>query len=55
VNGGLWLIEDFFKFQYGLKFNDLNRVHVGIEKIYKTHGVSIGSLKGIERVSIPPK
>ena len=51
VNGSMWLLEDFFKFQYGQKFNIDNRVHVGIEKIYCSHGVSIGSLKGIERVS----
>lgn len=50
VNGSLWLIEDFFKFQYGQKFNQESRVHTGIEKIYKSHGVSIGSLKGIDRL-----
>lgn len=51
VNGSMWLIEDFFKFQYGRKFNDKNVVHLGIEKIYSGHGVLIGSLEGIERVS----
>ena len=51
VNGSMWLLEDFFKFQYGQKFNTDNKVHVGIEKIYTVHGVSIGSLRGIERVS----
>jgi hypothetical protein len=51
VNGSMWLMEDFFKFQYGHKFNTDNRMHLGIEKIYKSHGVEIGSLRGIERVS----
>jgi len=51
VNGSMWLIEDFFKFQYGHKFNVENKMHTGIEKIYSSHGVSIASLKGIERVS----
>jgi len=51
VNGSMLLIEDFFKFQYGHKFNSENKVHLGIEKIYNSHGVEIGSLKGIERVS----
>lgn len=51
INGSMWLIEDFFRFQYGQKFNDKNKVHTGIEKIYNCHGVSIGSLRGIERVS----
>lgn len=51
VNGSMWLVEDFFKFQYGHKFNDKNKVHLGIEKLYNGHGVNIGSLRGIERVS----
>ncbi len=51
VNGSMLLIEDFFKFQYGHKFNTENKVHLGIEKIYTSHGVEIGSLRGIERVS----
>lgn len=51
VNGSSWLIEDFFKFQYGQKFNPDSKLHKGIEKIYGNHGVSIGSLKGIDRVS----
>ena len=51
VNGSIWLLEDFFKFQYGYKFNPENKVHCGIEKIYKGNGIEINSLKGIERVS----
>ena len=51
INGSMWLVEDFFKFQYGHKFNDKNKIHLGIEKLYSNHGVKIGTLKGIERVS----
>lgn len=51
INGSMWLIEDFFKFQYGHKFNDKNAVHLGIEKIYNRNGVSIESIKSIDRVS----
>ncbi|HEY6436163.1 MAG TPA: hypothetical protein VIY47_06210, partial [Ignavibacteriaceae bacterium] len=51
VNGSMWLIEDFFKFQYGNKFNIKNNMHLGIEKIYVRYGVAIESLQGIERVS----
>lgn len=51
VNGSMWLIEDFFKFQYGNKLNTNNKMHMGIEKIYVSHGVSTGSLEGVERVS----
>lgn len=50
VNGSMWLIEDFFKFQYGNKFNPDSKVHSGVEKIFKNHGIEIGSLKGIDRV-----
>ena len=50
VNGSMWLIEDFFKFQYGHKFNPESKVHSGVEKIFKNHGVDIGSLKGIDSV-----
>ncbi len=55
VNGSVWLLEDFFKFQYGTKFNTENKMHTGIEKIYNVNGVSIGSLGGVERVSKVPK
>ena len=51
INGSMWLIEDFFKFQYGQKFNDKNVMHLGIEKIYTINGVLVGSLQGVERVS----
>lgn len=55
INEGLWLIEDFFKFQYGNKYNSLNRMHMGIGKLYNENGVKLESLRGVERVSIPPK
>lgn len=51
VNGSIWLLEDFFKFQYGNKLNSENKMHTGIEKIYNSQGVDISSLKGVERVS----
>lgn len=51
VNGSLWLLEDFFKFQYGHKFNPNNKMHLGIEKIYDKHGVKISSLQGVETLS----
>ena len=51
VNGSMWLIEDFFKFQYGHKFHPESKVHSGVEKIFRNHGVDIGSLKGIDRVT----
>ena len=55
INGSVWLIEDFFKFQYGQKFNTENKMHTGIEKIYSNNGVKIETLQGIERVSVGSK
>lgn len=55
VSNSVWLIEDFFKFQYGHKFNCNNKMHLGIEKIYSLHGISIDSLRGVERVSTVSK
>lgn len=55
INDNLWLIEDFFKFQYGTKFNTLNKMHIGIGKIYSENGIKLETLRGVERVSIPSK
>lgn len=48
VNNELWLIEDFFQFQYGKKFNLNNKMHVGIGKIYEKFGVEINSIRGVK-------
>jgi hypothetical protein len=50
INGSMWLVEDFFKFQYGIKFNPKSPVHSGVEKIFNQHGISISTLRGIDRV-----
>jgi len=50
VNGSMWLIEDFFTFQYGQNLNLNNRVHESIHKIYSKHGVKVGSIRGLSEV-----
>lgn len=47
INGSLWLIEDFFKFQYGEHFNTNNRVHKSIGEVYNKVGVKLGSIRGL--------
>ena len=50
VNDNLWLIEDFFFYQYGDVFNPNNRVHNSIEKLLIKDGVSLCSIRGIKEV-----
>lgn len=47
LSENLWLIEDFFAFQYGGTFNANNRVHDSIKKIYTKHGVKLTSIRGL--------
>lgn len=47
LSENLWLIEDFFAFQYGGTFNANNRVHNSIEKLYSKHGVKLTSIRGL--------
>jgi len=50
VNGSMWLIEDFFNFQYGQNLNLNNRVHRGIEEVYLRNGVKLDSIRGLNEV-----
>ena len=50
INGSMWLIEDFFSFQYGHIFNPNNRMHESIGKIYDKYEVKIGSIRGLKEV-----
>jgi hypothetical protein len=47
ISENLWLIEDFFQYQYGEVFNPNNRVHDSIEKIYQRHQISLTSIRGL--------
>lgn len=47
INPTLWLIEDFFVYQYGTTFNPNNRVHESIEDLYKKNKIKIGSIRGL--------
>lgn len=50
INGSLWLIEDFFIFQYGHSLNTNNTVHKSIKDIYEKNGVELGSIRGLKEV-----
>lgn len=48
ISENLWLIEEFFSYQYGETFNPNNRVHDSIEKIYIKHGIKMTSIRGLK-------
>lgn len=48
INNSTWLIEDFFCYQYGGTFNPNNRVHESIERVYKSHGINMTSIRGLK-------
>lgn len=50
VNQGVWLIEDFFAYQYGEIFNPNNRLHESIERCYTKVGVNLRSIRGLKEV-----
>lgn len=47
-NQSVWLIEDFFAFQYGPTFNPKNRVHESIENLYILYGIKLTSIRGLK-------
>lgn len=46
----LWLIEDFFYFQYGGIINKKNKMHVSVLEIYNKHNINLLSIRGLEQV-----
>jgi len=47
INSSLWLIEDFFVYQYGTTLNENNRVHNSIKKEYIKYDIDLGSIRGL--------
>lgn len=47
ISDSIWLISDFFVFQYGTTFNPNNRVHLSIENIYKKYKIDINLIRGL--------
>lgn len=50
INGSVWLVEDFFIFQYGQNFNSNNRVHESIKVQYQKYGVKLNTIRGLIEV-----
>lgn len=50
INSSLWLIDDFFVYQYGSTLNLNNRVHISIEKEFLKYGVELSSIRGLKEV-----
>lgn len=47
INSTLWLIEDFFVYQYGSVFNMNNRVHESIFNLYQRQKIELTSIRGL--------
>jgi hypothetical protein len=52
INENVWLIEDFFYYQYGKSFNIKNRVHKSINEVYKQYNIDLTSIRGLVEVYI---
>lgn len=50
ISSSLWLVEDFFFYQYGHTFNPNNRVHQSILNLYLKNGVTLRSIRGLKEV-----
>jgi hypothetical protein len=48
LSESVWLIEDFFVFQYGEIFNPNNKVHESIEKAYNQANINLTSIRGLK-------
>ncbi len=48
ISDSVWLIEDFFVFQYGDVLNLNNRVHESIADIYQRHKIELTSIRGLK-------
>lgn len=47
VTTSLWLIEDFFVFQYGKVLNTNSKVHESIQKAYNQANINLTSIRGL--------
>jgi len=47
VSDSVWLIEDFFVFQYGPHFNEKNRVHESIENEWLKNKIKKETIRGL--------
>jgi hypothetical protein len=47
INSSVWLIEDFFVYQYGTTFNPNNKMHASIEKLYLKFDLKMTSIRGL--------
>jgi hypothetical protein len=48
VSESLWLIEDFFVFQYGETMNLNSKVHESVERIYNQANIQLTSIRGLK-------
>lgn len=47
ISESVWLIEDFFVYQYGSTFNINNRLHFSVFELYNTQKIKLTSIRGL--------
>lgn len=55
ISDSVWLIEDFFVYQYGDHFNINNPLHRGVKKQLDLHGIELTSIRGLKEVNLTSK
>lgn len=55
ISDSLWLIEDFFVFQYGTTLNSNSSVHFSIEKAYNQANINLTSIRGLRDLKVRDK
>lgn len=55
VADGVWLIEDFFAYQYGHSFNINNPLHRGVKKQLDKYSIELTSFRGLLEVNLTLK
>jgi len=50
ITDTLWLIEEFYYYQYGEVLNPKNRVHQSVADLYKKYGIELTSIRGLKEV-----
>ena len=52
TKNGNWFLIDFFVFQYGVSFNNNNRLPATIQKVYYQEDIELTTIRGLKEVNL---
>ena len=52
ISESIWLVEDFFVYQYGVTFNMNNRLHESIFNLYQRQKIELTSIRGLKDLNL---